>query len=567
MNNKKIGYGEDLQLNLTTLSTANAQTLDGHIRGLLYVPDVTNVPSCNVQQYDYIPTNVTRRPQLPPTNYNLIALAPWFSQDCTLAYLSAARFDPIRAFIFYKTNSSTDKPPDVDSDVWDLNDDGAWRDSNFPIFAVPTVQGENMMSKLSLYSGSVTQVPNATEIMQRFGPNANDYIRIWTELTLKSSSSLTKLWVYFLIVIGALLFIVAVVSVAMHFIQRRRRASLRRRVQLGEVDLEAMGIKRLTVPVAHVQRFALFTYTSDPEITTMPATPNSETFSSMARSTRSSRRRPQLEHRSPSSDIITTCTTLTVRSKRSALSGNSDTMATNYQPQCHICLDSYEDRLTIIRELPCHHIFHPVCIDEFLTRNSSLCPVCKQCMLPRGYSPKITNSMVRRERALRRLQERVDFDVSSIESRASKKGWSKFFFHHSSTTPESNDLHMTTFDANKTKPQSPETSTNESTSPAESSPTEEIPVDETPTEPTTTNSPPKPTPAKKPRPRKSRPRAISVLPTQPEGIVLKTIGAVGRHSPSSFARERMREIADKNAPFEDPDLSRPICKTKDFQFD
>merc|ERR1712000_348354 len=63
-------------------------------------------------------------------------------------------------------------------------------------------------------------------------------------------------------------------------------------------------------------------------------------------------------------------------------------------------------------------------------------------------------------------------------------------------------------------------------------------------------------PNRTPRPRK-KPRALRLLPTQPEGEELKTIPVVGRKSPSSFARERMRAIAAKNGPFDDPDRQRP----------
>lgn len=75
------------------------------------------------------------------------------------------------------------------------------------------------------------------------------------------------------------------------------------------------------------------------------------------------------------------------------------------QPTCPICLEDFESHRTLVRELPCWHIYHPPCIDTFLLENSSLCPVCKKRVLEKNFCPEnITNAMVRSERHLRRRQ-------------------------------------------------------------------------------------------------------------------------------------------------------------------
>ncbi|RFU74363.1 ring finger domain-containing [Trichoderma arundinaceum] len=573
----QIAYEERVDSNITTLTTTNADTLNGVIQGLLYVPDISRMPSCDAQQYDFIPKNVTRRANLPPTNYNLIALAPWFSMDCTQAYLTAARADPIRAFIFYKPNNSSNKPQDVDSPVWNLDDDGAWRKQNqYPVFAVSGLEGQKMMTQLSLYSGTVSQIPHGQEIAQLYGPNPKDYVRIWTELTMKNPTNIPALWIFFLIVIGALLFVIGGISLTMHLIQRRRRISLRRRVESGEVDLEAMGIKRLTVPQPHVQGFPLYTYNQDPDSLNGPPTPTSPGIRGTSRLGKSRRnRRP---NQTAPSDIISPSeysvrSTRSVRSKRSSITG-SDTTATNFQPNCHICLDRFEHRVTIIKELPCGHIFHPDCIDEFLLENSSLCPMCKHCMLPRGYCPPITNGMVRRERALRRLRGRVDLDYSSLESGESKlKSWGRRLFS-SGANAASPDVPLTPVKAGKPARDSGgkkiSTSTEEPV--AETEAARDIPSttpsgttimeiseseEDVAAGETIAAVSPNPAQATRNKTRKPQPRALRLLPTAPEGVELVMTHPVGGHSPSSFARERMREIASQNAPFDDPDFKRP----------
>ncbi|KAM5355362.1 hypothetical protein ACJ41O_002008 [Fusarium nematophilum] len=540
LSQSQLAYEERITSNITTLTSANADTRNGLIQGLLYVPDLDNDPACDDQQYEFIPENVTRRANLPPTNYNLVALAPWFSIDCTLAYLASARLDPIRALIFYKPNNSSNKPQDADSPVWNLEDGGAWLTANkYPIFAISGLEGQSMMQQLSLYSGLVDDIPHGSEINKLYGPNPKDYVRIWTELTLHDDGDIPALWAFFLIVIGALLAIIAAVSATMHFVQRRRRTSLKRRVESGEVDLEAMGIKRLTVPATHIREFPLFTYNADPESMAAPSTPSS------ARRLRSSRGLDQHSIRSG----------VSVRSKRSSVGVAGDNIATNFQPSCHICLGNFDHRVTIIRELPCGHIFHPECIDEFLSQNSSLCPMCKHSMLPRGYSPKITNGMVRRERALRRLRERVDLeDLSEGSSDTKIKDWGKRLFRASSSPTRSGNSPLVSLKLSRFRrsPAEEPTDTQDQTDtpPAPSSTASHSEEPESTTRP--------PTAAKASKPRRTRPRALNLLPTQPENSELCTVPAPGRKSPSSFARERMREIAAKNAPFDDPDSQRAI---------
>lgn len=50
--------------------------------------------------------------------------------------------------------------------------------------------------------------------------------------------------------------------------------------------------------------------------------------------------------------------------------------------ECCICLCPYEDGIEL-RELPCRHHFHSVCIDKWLYMNAT-CPLCKFNILKNG---------------------------------------------------------------------------------------------------------------------------------------------------------------------------------------
>lgn len=93
------------------------------------------------------------------------------------------------------------------------------------------------------------------------------------------------------------------------------------------------------------------------------------------------------------------------------------------QTSCSICLEDYEHDQTQVRELPCRHIFHPDCIDPFLLKRSSLCPLCKQSVLPKGYIPpdsQLTAATVMRERRRRRQARRTRNTSRNIELQASE---------------------------------------------------------------------------------------------------------------------------------------------------
>lgn len=246
------------------------------------------------------------------------------------------------------------------------------------------------------------------------GFDIRDYARIYTEITTSSGSNSPSLWVFLIIVLAALGVILVLMSLMMRWIQRKHRAALRRRVARGEVDLEALGIKRLTVPEERIKQLPLFIYVCeyglDDAVTTQaglhkssPADDESHE-GSIHISLPDSREPNNINNTSDSS------TTETIVADQAIPCGDLQrhSYTAGSQPTCPICLEDFVSGTTVIRALPCTHIYHPECIDTFLSRNSSLCPMCKKSVLPLGYCPTtITNAMARRERNVRRVRERV----------------------------------------------------------------------------------------------------------------------------------------------------------------
>ena len=313
-----------------------------------------------------------------------------------LKYLNAVQDDPVRGFLFFLPDNSTETPPTDDSTTWNLGDDGQWKnDYRFPVYAIPGSGGDILMRASAQYSGNMTDVPHGHALTEVY--DSRDYVRLFADVNTSGGTTLPSLWVFLLVVLGILLAVIGSTSLIMHILQRRRRQTLRRRVANGEVDLEALGIKRLTVPQEILDEMPLYTYGS--------GVPVQASARSVARE---SNVLGKEETSAAESDYVPRAGPISI--------------STLHQPTCAICLDDFIPGTTpsasptsstttsgtIVRELPCRHIFHPECVDAFLRDNSSLCPMCKKTALPKGYCPRVvTNAMVRRERMVRRIRPRV----------------------------------------------------------------------------------------------------------------------------------------------------------------
>ena len=333
---------------------------------------------------------MTRRTNLPNIQYQYVAIAPWFSPTCTQSYLAATR--EISAFVFYipSQNTTAFLPPPND-ETWSLGDGGHWKSKHkYPVYAVPSADGAMIMQQLAQYSGKMSEVKNGNVLIQKYDPT--DYVRLYSVFSTSADTNLPTLWAFLLIVLGIVLLLVGIISLAMHYIQRRNRRNLRRRVENGEVDIRTLGTKLPSLTQADIDALPLILYLPNKEKPPLPIPPT------------------------------TRDAPVPVTTKPQASTSPQDYS----QPTCPICLEDYIPHETSVRSLPCKHIFHPACIDQHLPSNP-LCPICKQNITTGTFStplpcPPITNAMVRRERQVRRIRERT-------EHRQPVRRWTNIYRH------------------------------------------------------------------------------------------------------------------------------------------
>ncbi|OAX82603.1 hypothetical protein ACJ72_03044 [Emergomyces africanus] len=419
---------------IRTLSTTNARTGDA-IRGLLYVPELDSGNQCRQTTAPFIPANVTRLSDLSGIG-KVISIAPWISSTCTLSFLEAQSRDPPEAAVFYLPDVSTTTPPPADHPTWDLGDGDRWKNINrYPVYVIPGAYGTSVMRALSEYSGNLTDLPIGEDVLRRF--RGDELLRLSSKIALgnyyKFTGGLPSLWIFLLAVVAILISVAFFSSIAMRVIQARQLQSLERRIAAGEVDLETLGIKRLNVPqnildemplyICHesgrVERLTAPTTEIAPDPTEEPSklpldkknyfqsisnwrwiSSASQVLSTLKSPVTSQRQSPPA---APDIEVSPCSRRVEITSVINGQQQNAQ--PTFSQTTCPICLDDYDCGETTVRQLPCQHIFHPECIDNFLLQNSSLCPFCKMSVLPRGYCPeKITRGMVRRERLARRIR-------------------------------------------------------------------------------------------------------------------------------------------------------------------
>lgn len=368
---------------VTTLSS-NGEGSYTDFMGLFYVPSLLANETNACQNATQIPQDIfTKSNSTGALALSKIAFAPWgVPPDCQQALFRGARAVPyVAAYLTYLDDGSGDNPPPANDSRWDLGDGGQYQQNPWPIFAVNGQTGADILQLLSNYSQ-----PSNTWV--------------YTDIALQAASGLSvlpDLWTVVLAVLAAFIVVLAGVSGCLHLLQGRRRRDLRRRILAGQVNLEDIGLRKLTVPQEIMDKMPVVKYGS-----LAGQTSTAGSFDTVGE-----------EKRNASARISTAAT----------VAGSARTQHYN-QPTCPICLDDFSAD-TDVRCLPCDHIFHPDCCDSFLRENSSLCPMCKKSVLPQGYCPeKVTNVMVRRERLARmRAEGRLEAGQQPLGAAARMRGY------------------------------------------------------------------------------------------------------------------------------------------------
>ncbi len=418
------GYYDFGALNLyDSITTLSAAGNSGRaFQGLLYVPALPENSGCYNSSKEYVPENVPRKPTGPTSqgSPDYIAFAPWISKECTLEFLQAA--GPYRTqnmgFITYLPDNGTTKPPSANDPKWVLNDGGNWRGVyRWPVYAIPGRKGAAIMDTISKYGGDAQSAPNSERLLADY-PFPDAKFRVSANIEVDEGATTPSLWLFLLIVIASLGGALILTSMILHWRARRRRESLRRLITSGELSLDTLGVKKLTVPQDAVNKMPVYTYvcddhnadatderrTSDDTAVSPVSTIHSEHSIDLAKPTEVAVRNTVSKMPIPLTAFFSIAPPSAEPTTNPIAHANapSKTFEPAAQPSCPICLDDYISHESIIRQLPCAHIFHPECIDKFLTKNSALCPMCKTCCLPRGYCPPlITSMMMRREREIR----------------------------------------------------------------------------------------------------------------------------------------------------------------------
>lgn len=215
-------------------------------------------------------------------------------------------------------------------------------------------------------------------------------------------------WGFVLVILGTVLVVCVFLGVVYWMMKRRRRAVLQRMLEVNGTYYERYGLQSVKISQEFLASLPVYVYLGQQkeEMCDQPSWPKAASRSIEAIPARTEKEgevqtEPQRSSSTSREDVSTgrhpkmpgaQIEGIAVRSSECASPTPPPTTGQTHadrrgriQPTCAICLDDFVPASTTVRELPCGHIYHPRCIDLCLTQTSSLCPLCKKCVLPPDY--------------------------------------------------------------------------------------------------------------------------------------------------------------------------------------
>ncbi|KAL4928556.1 RING-H2 finger protein [Aspergillus undulatus] len=411
---------------IRTLSAQNAPK-KGPIKGLLSVPSPSSTDPCSNITAPFIPSNVSRYEDVVSFGYPSIGLAPWVTPTCSQSFLDVSRRVGIEALVFLLPASGDRKPPPPADATWLLSGESSWESRiTYPVYAIPGAAGITLMAHLSLYSKNGTLPHGQRNESAESSQSGQRNTRLFTLIDLeKSGRKAPSIWGFLLAIIGTIVVICFILLLLYQLVQRRRREDMQRRLEAGQADYPQFDLQHIKVPRDFLARFPVYVYSASGAIgeacskqkpydkdgpdqaaktqsveTTQPDTEKAlETGAYTARSSSSTQIEDasvteQNQNPESANAMIEIFLWRAGSSEPFPDPGNSAVSASKHtnrlslsQTTCAICLDDFIPASSIVRELPCGHIYHPECIDASLTRSSSLCPLCKKSVLGPEFYP------------------------------------------------------------------------------------------------------------------------------------------------------------------------------------
>lgn len=240
-----------------------------------------------------------------------------------------------------------------------------------------------------------------------------------------------SLWGFILAILGTILVLSILLLLCYQIVQKKRRQRLHRRIEAGDVDLEYLGLNQMKVPQEVLDQLPKYIYPGvniplmhSPSVSpsiSPSISPRASTVQTHDAKFSDEDHGPITTIREESEDpLMQAQSQVHVQTPQPAATTDTSAIEPNEristtpttragyrfsqsQTTCAICLDDYEAGFSVVREMPCGHIFDVDCIDTFLSQSSSLCPLCKKSVLPVGSYPiPVTNVMVHRDYIQRR---------------------------------------------------------------------------------------------------------------------------------------------------------------------